>query len=496
MGGKATTKNNASDFPDFFYINRATQELYSYKNKTIKKSPLTLQSHLSLTSAILIQDNLIYSAGGSTTSSQYSTSFICFDLITQKVFQVQPLPISSKLGFLLPYKESIVYAGGISINSLSKTKTQTHLMRFSPIQNHWEVYNHSSVKLSQDQNVGFNDLIKPGFFISQKKIFMIGGYSRKGNIRYPNRKICTFSLKSKTLKSSLESFAFLLEVYSPKCATCGSKVIIAGGKNLDSSFNSFVHIFEDKKLTLLTTLNARMNENYPIYYSKNWIILFAYPEIMAKSSDNSEWIKFQFGQESANETESSKRKKITLSPGYTPMMSLGSEEPEIILTQQNTARSSQCLQNSDSLQIMQSLNDDLMDIVDKALIVNDEDCYIESKRFIRVLGMIKEKLDKRKLGPLDVNEIQSNIEFKKEINLEDFTILVGRTLNEKDYMLKDIMIVYKYLHIIFELKKVKSCFFLIILERCEVDKQSELVGCEKTIKILINIVKLLIALPH
>ena len=487
MGGKATTKNHSPDFPDFFYISRATHEIYSYKNQTIKKSPLPFQNNLSPTSAILLQDNLIYSAGGSTSSSQYSTSFICFDIITQKLSQVQPLPTASKLGFLLAYKESIFYAGGVSINSLNKIKTQTHLMKFSPKVNNWEVYNHSSVKLSQDQNVGFNDLIKPGFFIFKKKIFMIGGYSRKGNIRYPNRKICTFSLKSKSLKPSLENFPFLLEVYSPKCAVCGTKVIIAGGKNLDSSFNSFVHIFEDKKLTLLNTLTMRISENYPIFYSKQWIILFAFPELIAKSSDSSEWVKFTFGQGRVNETEISKSKKIACSSAYTPRMSMGSEEPEIILTQQNTARSSNCLQ---------SLNNELMEIVENAFLVKDEDCFIESKKFIRVLGMIKEKLDKKKIRPLDVNEILNNIGFKKEINLEDFTVLVGRTLSEKEYSLKDIMMVYKYLHIVFELKKVKSCLFLSVLERCGVDKISEIVDLEKTIKILNDIVKLLIALPQ
>jgi hypothetical protein len=400
---------------------------------------------------------MIYLAGGSTSSSETSSNFSSFDLKSHSFSNLSNLPQSTKFGQLVPFKDFFFLVGGITFEPLSGKKQSSHLMRYSKSSNIWEVLTLQE-KNPSNKNVGLTEIFHPGFFLLKQKIFIFGGFLRKGNLREANPKIISFDLNSKNLKIKKENLKFRLDLYKPLCVTWKKEVFIAAGKFIDSTPNFLVYVLAKKNLSVIMTLNTRIEENYPVQICQNFLIFPAFPRFYLKTEENNDWIPFDVSDHlEVPKTEKILKKVKNSTDPPNENFKNNSESPEIL--SQETVRS--------SITEFPALFDKVFE--------NPEPFTLPLKKAIKILELTKEKLAKKKTNALEINEILNRLEFKKEVTTDDLKLEFSLILEEKTYPMADIVIFYRSVHLPLCCRQVKSFIFLELLRKFSIDPSSSLI---------------------
>jgi hypothetical protein len=298
MGAKSsTTKQSSQNLPRFQYLDRLSSSVISFENLKPQLSKLSSEITLYKNSAILNSDDMLFVLGGNSDSGILQKDFFSIDSSTLNIKHLENIPIPTKLGYLICYKRSIIYSGGVSKDSITGKKIQSPIMRYSLLKDSWEIFNHSNLIIPKSNNTRLKDIRKPGYFVIGSKLIMFGGYFRTSTRRVPNKTIISFDLKSENLNFSAENFHFPIDIYSPITNSTKTRALIAGGKKINSALNDLVYKFGDLKFRIIKNLNIKIPDNYPPIIQSGFEIIFSYPSVSIKPSDSTEWKNYSFDSE-------------------------------------------------------------------------------------------------------------------------------------------------------------------------------------------------------
>ena len=136
MGGTKSKsvipKPRPSIMPNIYYLSRFEKFALMIGQKKTEKLRFTNELDLFLDSAICeIEDFIIIIAGGSDQYGVLQSKSYKIDLSTMKIEEISPLPLPSKFGSLLLFKNHVYYVGGITEDQqLLNEYVSTPIMRY------------------------------------------------------------------------------------------------------------------------------------------------------------------------------------------------------------------------------------------------------------------------------------------------------------------------------------------------------------------------------
>ena len=460
MGAKSsTTKQISLKIPRFHYLDRLSSSLISFENLKPQINKLSNKITLHKNSAILNSDNLFFVLGGDSESKTLQKDFFSIDSSTLNVKRLEDVPIPTKLGYLFSYKKSIIYSGGVSKDPITGKKIQSPIMRYSISKDSWELFNHSNLIFSKSNNSRHKDLRKPGYLLIESKLMMFGGYFRSSARRVPNKTVISFDLKSENFNFYPEDFHFPTDIYSPVTHSLKSKGLIAGGKKTNSALNDLVYNFRNSKFRVVKNLNITVPENYPPIIQSGLELIFSYPSLSLKVPDSTEWKNHSFDsqvQSFQTVQRSSSQAIINHSQNFSKTQSLGN------LSQRNEVSSQLSPRSQDLFSIDQSV-----DSVDLDFVLNsesDSEVKVLHKAALKLMVFISDKIEKKKLDAIDVNGISAQLNFESEISVSQFSGVLECMMSKEKYPVYDVITVYKAIHRILNIRKIRSLVLVRILK--------------------------------
>ena len=126
-------KINPTVIPKLSYLNRSQKFALLINGKKTEKFKLSEDLDLYTDSAIgEIQDCKLFIAGGSDNNGVLKSKAFIIDLNSMIVQILAPLPLPSKLGHILSYKNFVYYVSGISEDQFEPSKyISSPIMRYN-----------------------------------------------------------------------------------------------------------------------------------------------------------------------------------------------------------------------------------------------------------------------------------------------------------------------------------------------------------------------------
>ncbi|CAG9329025.1 unnamed protein product [Blepharisma stoltei] len=331
MGNAANKQNkkNSKKIPEFYYLNRKRQRLLHIEPGRLTSSQFQPAVVFPPDSAIgYVQGSCIMVAGGSELN-KFITRVALINTSTMKLKFLSPLPIAAKEGHLYEYKEWVYYVGGLSEAKLDPRSPQDEpapLMRYHINKNRWEYFvnyedeglvkrkilvekeiqEDEEVHLTVDKSektlykfelteLTLRDLLLPGSFMSNAKIYFIGGFimDRIGRL-IPNKQVFSLDLSLSKPKFQIEPFKIPYLVIRPICSNGGKHILITGGLNPRSgrpSQYSYVLTLADTSATFtpLDVLQVELLETCAPISMEHYVIFPNYPLVPVRRRHLKEW---------------------------------------------------------------------------------------------------------------------------------------------------------------------------------------------------------------
>ncbi|CAG9329026.1 unnamed protein product [Blepharisma stoltei] len=322
------TKNSSID--PFYYLDRKRQRLlYIHQDKIIASQFLSSIIFPPDSAVCYLNESCILVAGG-TDGSSFSTNFILINALRMKIKFLASLPVGVKEGSLYIYENWVYYVGGVShaiLDSRSVQEEAAPLMRFDLEKNRWEYFVGPDIQefmKRKMQNIGENDeefdpsennlykfdldqftlrdLFLPGTFMSNHKIYFIGGYimDNIGKL-IPNSQIFSLNLRGDKLRLAVEPFTAPFNVIKPICSSGNQHIIITGGFDPNteqpSPLNFTLSLNKSYiKFTPLDVLPINLLESCCPIYKNDTIIFPNFPIVPIRRKLKKNWEIFDAGK--------------------------------------------------------------------------------------------------------------------------------------------------------------------------------------------------------
>lgn len=515
MGGsnsQSKTFNSCKSLPKFSYFIRAERKILIFENSQANVDALPEGIPCYPNSSICESEGIIFVAGGSDQSNSIKSCFFSIDSNTPRVRLLEPLPIPSKLGYLKFHKSSIYHVGGVSLDPLSRKKTQTPIMRYNILKESWEIFNHSNLLLGKKRTNSFKDLRKPGCALIKNKLLIFAGYFKRGSKREPNTQVISFNLSSDNLDYSFEKIAFPVALYSPVVSDYKRRAVIAGGKLLNSSQSQDVVEYKKSAFKPIAGKKLLVPENHPPIYQELYIIIFAYPKVHIREKKTKDWLQFELPSntsiplptpsggtcpqptqttqptQSLQASDHSKslphlvRKPYTFSPNTSNNFASSSDSLNPLMTfGSESARSFGLGTNPEDLDV------DFDFIMQTE---SDEKVSIFHKQAIKLFAFASERLESKKLSAIEINQISTQLGFKGFVSISEVSTILTEILQKKAYQVAGLLKFYQIVHKVLDRPRVRSGVILAMLRMNEIYRTNECINATVSIFVMTRIVKI------
>ena len=134
--------------------------------------------------------------------------------------------------------------------------------------------------------ISLKNLINPGAFLFQGRIYLVGGQLYKDDFFSITDKIFSFSAyNDKNFGFREESFKLPFKLMSPVCASGSAHAFVTGGILENNEYNKQMIVIklENNEVKICEAeLNGNIEEDYPPAYLEDNIILFSFPKLWVK----------------------------------------------------------------------------------------------------------------------------------------------------------------------------------------------------------------------
>ncbi|OMJ70818.1 hypothetical protein SteCoe_31118 [Stentor coeruleus] len=288
--------------PSIYYLNRGEALALYVTQKNIQKSRFSNKKSFCEDSSIgCMSDSSIIIAGGTNRKGKLVKTAYFIDLESLKITKLASLPVHSKLGSLLAYKNSFFYAGGIIENDgriISHERFKgAPMMKYNFKENFWEIILHQDKFFNDSHKVGGSEfslggILYPGTFILKSKIYYYAG-KMIYPFESPNNNVYSIDISSEEYVFKIEPFTFPLLLLNPVSSSNDKRAFIFGGISLASEPSNSCFIFNTRKgFVEMKTHFLSNNENYPPKFNNDYIIAVSFPHFAVRFKNSSCWLHF------------------------------------------------------------------------------------------------------------------------------------------------------------------------------------------------------------
>ncbi|CAG9316941.1 unnamed protein product [Blepharisma stoltei] len=292
--------------PDFDYLNRSKKLLCHVTPESIEKHQFKSKIKIRADSTVgYISNDRMIVVGGSDSSGMFTNNACIIDSKSKKATVIARLPISAKEGVLLEYNEWIFYVGAVIQDEESLIGVSgASVMRYNVNENYWEIFLDEANKGHEENPISkefkLKDLLYPGCFMINSKIYFVGGQriNTKGKLRSSKK---VFTLDCKSLKVKKEEIRLPIKVVNPICASGSGHAIIAGGDNPKTQKHSlYCYLFSldpRPEFKPMEVIGFSLTEHYPaIYIPGKGPIFINYPGVAFKEKHTANWHHLDFAK--------------------------------------------------------------------------------------------------------------------------------------------------------------------------------------------------------
>lgn len=483
MGGKSSTAGgNFQNLPKFQYLDRRNGSIVTFINSKPGISKLPDDLTLNRNSAVTNSDEVFFILGGESESRELQQDFISIDSSSIEIKILKNVPIPTKLGYLFCHKRSLIYSGGISKDPVTGKKIQSPIMKYSILKDKWEIYNHTNLIIPNSNKCRFKDLRKPGYLLIEDKLIMFGGYFRTSSRRVANVSIVSFDVKSENFSFNAESFQFPVEIYSPVTNSSKHRGLVVGGKGLNSVDNEFIFKFSSSKFRKVKSHTLKVTEYYPPTVHQNFDIIFSFPNVSVRELNSTNWktLNFEAHVQKFISMKISSSEKVIKS---WKSSSIGRLTQRSELSDLQSPRSQQFFPN-ENFEKLESLNLDYILNTE-----TDQEVTVSHKAALKLLVFISDKVEKKKLFAINVNEISAQMNFQPEVSVAQILLIFECILLKDEYFLSDAIVVYKSIHKILNCHIVRSLVLTKILSNVGIVKPTSSLSKDKIVFVLGRLIK-------
>jgi hypothetical protein len=115
---------------------------------------------------------------------------------------------------------------------------------------------------------------------------------------------------------------------------------------------------------------------------------------------------------------------------------------------------------------------------------SDKEVKVFHKAALKLLVFICDKIEKKKLDPIDVNGISAQLNFEPEISVGQFVGVLECLVLKEKYPVHDVIVVYKAMHRILNCHKIRSLVLMKLLKGVGVEKFGNSVSKENLVFVL------------
>ena len=165
------------------------------------------------------------------------------------------------------------------------------------------MHNQENNPESKNYDLSIKNIINPGAFLFQGRIYLVGGLFIHNDSCIASDKIFSFSVYNENFEIREESVKLPFPINNPVCTSGTSHAFIAGGKLKDDSpnFQMFVIKFENNEVKIFESkLDSPIEENYPPTYLENNVILFSFPKLWIKPKNSDKLHGFTFSRKASS----------------------------------------------------------------------------------------------------------------------------------------------------------------------------------------------------
>ncbi|OMJ73396.1 hypothetical protein SteCoe_27928 [Stentor coeruleus] len=289
-----------------YYFNRAESFILRLSQTSTKKLRFSINKYFPIDSSIgYLDENSILIAGGTSKSGSIRTRCYIVNILTMELKKISSLPTPGKLGGLFRYKNFMYLAGGITMKKEKNRELAFQgcpVMRYNISENTWEIFSYKEESINAypslsnaypliEQNFSIENLLYPGCFLLESKIYYFAGIMLPSN--NSNNIVFSINLNSETHELQVEPYTFDFPLLSPICGSSQKKAYIFGGYSPSSEPNSCSFIFTQKKsFREIQTPGLIFHENYPIKVTETYIIIIAFPKFAIKFINSHGWLHY------------------------------------------------------------------------------------------------------------------------------------------------------------------------------------------------------------
>lgn len=535
--------SKSETIPFVYYLNRKEGFiLYLTQNRT-KKFRFKVQPKLYPDSALCyLSDTTILIAGGTNSKGKLKTNCYILDFDKMSIQAVTPLPVASKLGHLIDYKDSVFYVGGTTENQNSEEIHSQYvgspIMKYRKSDNSWEVFLYrdaKKIKEKTEEKFSLRNLLYPGAFMIQSKIYFFGGTVLSPEVEI-NYSVFSIDLESVDLNIEEEKYEFPIALNYPEAGSNSKFAFIHGGVDVSSLPNKLCYIFTLKKgFSQIGGKNLEVAENYPPRCTKDYIIAMAFPRFALKLRQSEGWMMYSVAENRSALSPvtliNSAQSTIKNSPLYTvynPSMSSFSNfqrmrsqahafksslkhntslisssfssnnkrnfytvipkglgrTGEVLTNSPRMSRSSLRFEENDKIVISPQLGN--------ALIVmpqTDPSVKMPHKLAVKFLALVSGKINQKNMNPLQVNHLSHTLGYKQDITIVDLEMGLGLILQNQSYPYVLVRNFIKNFSAIFQAPEMKASRVKEIMDLLDIPNRVKVLSRQETILILSRMAK-------
>jgi hypothetical protein len=285
----SVSSEDLSNFPDFFYLDRAKGSLYQITKSQSTEFPLKSRFNLPQDSALTALPNgLLMSVGGLVKQSLVKLVYT-IDLQSKVVSELPDLPFPCKLGQLHPIGDFVYFIGGVK-NGKTDLQ-QAPLMRYNFRLSFWEDL------WKYGEQFQFDRIVNMGTCAFGSKICLIGGQKiNSSGLLRNNKKIYSVDVEDGFKVQLEEKIPF--KVIRPVIANGRKNAVVTGGvdpKTGKSNRGSFLLISQNSglKIVKINDVGFDLKESYPAIYEQDTVIFISRPFIAVRIKKINNWIAFE-----------------------------------------------------------------------------------------------------------------------------------------------------------------------------------------------------------
>ncbi|OMJ70819.1 hypothetical protein SteCoe_31119 [Stentor coeruleus] len=545
MGNTSTNsvvpEMSISVLPFINYLNRKESFVLNITQQKTQKFRFSPKLEFYEDSALgYINDTTVIIAGGTNSKGKLSKKCYLIDLSLMTIKKISSLPINSKLGTINLYKDLVYYAGGVTecleLQKTKRSKEGSPLMRYSLIDDIWEVFSHQpqSVDLS---NINaeilpiywVEDLIYSGTFLLGCKIYYYGGFLLTPE-ETPNRYVFSVVLDSDSYDFSIEPYEFPLFLKSPISSSNCNQAFICNGMSILDKPNLSCYIFTEKKgFTEITSPDIYSKDNYPPKVTDEYIIAVAFPKFAIKFKNSQGWMNFNVSlnlrlrspsiiiSEKLNTSSNSKfplLHKGTIGKKSNSILAISQSHSQLSFSTKNTKSFVNSIKlrlamSSPEHEIEEELNNSLetkrKDLNVKyanSLLVSDElqmtmivghknDGYIkiQRKKAVKFVKVVVKVLENKEINPLEFSKLSYSLGFKSIVSVNDIQKSLNQFLVSKTFEYKKVRKLLDILYKILETSKSSKERFDEISFLLDIPLNAKKIDKEKCILLLTRAIK-------